>query len=653
MCGITGFFTFQNTPYEPNELLTRMSNQLERRGPDSSGTWADPTAGIGFGHRRLAIVDLTSEGHQPMHSASQRFAMTFNGEIYNFHELRAALEVLGHSFRGHSDTEVMLAAFEQWGVEASLKRMVGMFAFALWDKQDRVLYLSRDRMGEKPLYYGWMGKTLVFGSTLNALRAHPAWQGEINRDALALFMRHNYIPAPYSIFKGIYKLPAANYLKLTFAEAERQHLPKPIPYWSHKLVAEQGSANPFQGDGEDVVNELERLLKQAIAGQMIADVPLGAFLSGGVDSSTIVALMQAQSTQPVKTFTIGFDEPGFNEAEFAKAVAKHLGTDHTELYVKPEEALAVIPQMSAYYDEPFADSSQLPTFLVSQLARKHVTVSLSGDAGDELFGGYRRYFGAQKAWDRIANWPSALKKTAAAGFNGIAAVSGLATQAGHANLPAKVNFQAQQWAQNLSVERPELMYHRLASHWDQPTKLVLQSQEPPTPLTDTARMAKVPSFIESMMYLDSVTYLPDDILVKVDRASMAVSLESRVPLLDHRIVEFAWRVPLAHKVRDGVTKWPLRQLLYRHVPASLIERPKKGFSIPLAKWLSGPLRAWAEDLLSEKQLREGGFLNPAIVRAKWQEQLSGQSVGWRVPAEQLWNVLMFQSWLADSSRPLT
>ncbi len=648
MCGITGFLTFQRADDNSTAVLTRMSDQLLRRGPDSSGEWFDDAAGIGLAHRRLAIVDLTPAGHQPMHSANQRFAITFNGEIYNFQELRIALDGYGYQWRGHSDTEVMLAAFEQWGVEAALKKMVGMFAFALWDKQERALYLSRDRMGEKPLYYGWMGKTLLFGSTLNALRAHPAWRGEINRDALALFMRHNYIPAPYSIFRGIHKLPPATYLKLSYAEAERQQLPQPIAYWSLKAAAEHGATHPFKGNGDEIVNELERLLKQSLTGQMIADVPLGAFLSGGIDSSTIVALMQSLSSQPVKTFTIGFDEPGFNEAEFAKAVAVHLGTDHTELYVKPDEALSIIPSMATYYDEPFADSSQLPTFLVSQLARQSVTVSLSGDAGDELFGGYRRYFGAQKAWGRIANWPGVLKKTAAAGFSGLAAASGFATQ----GLSAKVNFQAVQWAQNLAVDRPELMYHRLASHWERPSELVINSVEPLTALTDAAQLARVSSFIESMMYLDSVSYLPDDILVKVDRASMAVSLESRVPLLDHRLVEFAWSVPLDYKVRDGVTKWPLRQLLFRYVPKELIERPKQGFSVPLEKWLTGPLRPWVEDLLDEKRLRTEGFLQPAAVRAKWQEQLSGNYVGWRVPAEQLWNVLMFQAWLTDATRPL-
>jgi asparagine synthase (glutamine-hydrolysing) len=640
MCGITGYLNLEPLA-EPNEaVLTRMSAQMMPRGPDSYGWWADPETGLGFGHRRLAIVDLTSEGHQPMHSASGRFVITFNGEIYNFQTLRRELEAAGQRFRGHSDTEVMLAAFETWGVVPAVRRMVGMFAFGLWDRRERTLYLGRDRMGEKPLYYGWRGKSFLFGSTLNALRAHPHWQGEVDRDALMLFLRHDYIPAPHSIYRGLHKLPPGTLLKLTYADAVQRALPTPQAYWSVREAAERGMANPLHCNEAAAVEQLEQLLRATIADQMIADVPLGAFLSGGVDSSLIVALMQAQSTQPVKTFTIGFDEPGYNEAEFAKAVAQHLGTDHTELYLKPEAALDLIPQLPEIYDEPFADSSQLPTYLVAKLAREHVTVSLSGDAGDELFCGYRRYQSAQQAWQRVARVPMALKKTAA---SSLALMGNLAGNA--QGKLAKLKFQAGNWEQQFAAASPELLYRHLESRWDAPESVVLNGREPQTALNDAGQRARGLSFTEQMMYLDAVTYLPDDILAKVDRATMAVSLESRVPLLDHRVVEFAWRVPLSLKVREGQTKWLLRQVLYRYVPPELIERPKRGFAIPVAAWLRGPLRDWAESLLDERRLRQDGFLNASVVRAKWHEVLTDAQIGWRDAAEQIWTVLMFQAWL--------
>lgn len=648
MCGITGYLTFEKLPEAHDVVLNRMSAQLARRGPDSHGWWADEAAGLGFGHRRLAIVDLSSEGHQPMHSASGRFVITFNGEIYNFKTLRQELENAGQRFRGHSDTEVMLAAFEQWEVEAAVKRLVGMFAFGLWDRQARALYLCRDRLGEKPLYYGWCGKSFLFGSTLNALRAHPHWQGEVDRDALALFLRHDYIPAPYSIYRGLHKLPPGTLLKLTYAQAEQRQTPPPTAYWSARQAAEQGAANPLRCSAAEAVEQLDQLLRASVAGQMIADVPLGAFLSGGIDSSTIVALMQAQSTQPVKTFTIGFNEPGFNEAEFAKEVAQHLGTEHTELYLPPAAALDVIPQMPAMYDEPFADSSQIPTYLVAQLARQHVTVSLSGDAGDELFCGYPRYLKAQAAYERVARVPAALKKTAASGLALMEDFAELATGDAPAGWLAKLKFHAGEWEQKLAAERSELLYHHLESRWEEPAAVALHAREPLTALTDETRTAQLPTYLERLMYLDAISYLPDDILVKVDRATMAVSLESRVPLLDHRVVEFAWRVPLSMKLRDGQTKWLLRQVLYRYVPPELIERPKRGFAIPLESWLRGKLRDWAEALLSEKRLREEGFLHAPLVRAKWQEVLTGAQIGWRNAAEQIWTVLMFQEWLRKS-----
>lgn len=644
MCGITGYLNLEPLAEPDEAVLTRMSAQMTPRGPDSHGWWAEPEAGLGFGHRRLAIVDLTREGHQPMHSASGRFVITFNGEIYNFQILRRELEAAGQHFRGHSDTEVMLAAFEIWGVMPAVRRMAGMFAFGLWDRRERTLYLGRDRMGEKPLYYGWRGKSFLFGSTLNSLRAHPNWQGEVDRAALTLFLRHDYIPAPHSIYRGVHKLPPGTLLKLRYADAEQRALPEPQAYWSMRETVERGVAKPLSCSADGAVEQLDQLLRTTIADQMIADVPLGAFLSGGVDSSTIVALMQAQSTQPVKTFTIGFDEPGYNEAEFAKAVAQHLGTEHTELYLKPEAALDLIPQLPEMYDEPFADSSQLPTYLVAKLAREHVTVSLSGDAGDELFCGYRRYQSAQKAWERVARLPAALKKTAA---SGLAAVGNLAGTA--PGRLAKLKFQAGNWEQQFAAASPELLYRHLESRWDAPESVVLNGREPQTTLNDARQWARGLSFTEQMMYLDAVTYLPDDILAKVDRATMAVSLESRVPLLDHRVVEFAWRVPLSMKLRDGQTKWLLRQVLYRYVPPELIERPKRGFAIPVAAWLRGPLRDWAEALLDERRLRQDGFLNFPVVRAKWQEVLNDAQIGWRDAAEQIWTVLMFQAWLKSAS----
>jgi asparagine synthase (glutamine-hydrolysing) len=650
MCGIAGYLTGprQMSRDELRGTVLRMADTLRLRGPDDGGAWVDVDAGIALGHRRLAIIDLSVEGHQPMHSACGRYVIVFNGEIYNYKTIRRELERESQgpsiAWRGHSDTEVALAAISRWGIEAAVKQFIGMFAFVLWDRTERVLHLVRDRMGEKPLYYGRMGGSILFGSELKALRAHPAFKGEIDRDALALYLRHNCIPAPYSIYRGIYKLPPGTMLAVSGREAS---FPAPVQYWSAREAAERGMAEPFTGSTEEAIAALDGLLRDAVRFQMVADVPLGAFLSGGVDSSTVVALMQAQSDRPVKTFTIGFKEADYNEALHAKAVAACLGTEHTELYVTPAEAMAVIPKLPDLYDEPFADSSQIPTFLVSELARRSVTVSLSGDGGDELFAGYNRYFWGRSIWKKLGWMPRSLRAAAAAvltavppqSWDRVFGVAGplLPSAIKQRNPGDKIH----KLAEILAAESPEAMYRGLASHWKDPASVVLGAREPPTALTDRRLWSNLPDFTQRMMYLDTVTYLPDDILVKVDRASMGVSLEARIPFLDHRVVEFAWRLPLSMKVRDGEGKWLLRQVLYRYVPKELIERPKTGFGLPIDAWLRGPLRDWAEDLLDKKRLSEEGFFDPLPVREKWKEHLSGTR-NWQ---HYLWDVLMFQAWV--------
>lgn len=647
MCGLCGFVDLRGTAHDPT-VLRKMTDQIRHRGPDDSGEWYDLDRTVGLGHRRLSILDLSPEGHQPMLSACGRYAIVFNGEIYNYRqirdELRAALGSI--QWRGHSDTEVMLAAFTQWGVRAALERFNGMFAFALWDRRERALHLARDRLGEKPMYYGWMGDVLLFGSELKSLRAHPAWRGEIDRDALSLLMRHNYVPAPFSIYRGIKKLPPATLI--TF----RTGLPtmrgaEPEPYWSAREVAERGTSNPLRLTDNEAIDRLDVLLRDSVAMRMEADVPLGAFLSGGIDSSAVVSLMQAQCPRPVHTFSIGFHEASHNEAAHAAEVAKHLGTNHTELYVTAQEAMAVIPRLPSLYDEPFADSSQIPTFLVSELARRHVTVALSGDGGDEFFCGYNRYFWGTKLWGSIGWLPYPMRRAFARGlgyrtpqqWNDLSVAVGRSVPA--LNLPPLLGDKLQKLAEVLDVPGPELLYKGLVSHWDYPENLVIDAREPLTVLTDPKRWAKVPDFLHFMMYQDMVSYLPGDILTKVDRASMGVSLEVRVPLLDHRVVEFAWSLPKAMKIRRGQGKWLLRQVLHRYVPRKLIERPKMGFGVPIDAWLRGRLRDWAESYLDERRLRTDGFFRPEPIRRKWDEHLAGTR-NWQY---HLWDVLMFQAWL--------
>ena len=651
MCGFTGFFRKESQAEHPEKLLINMGAAISKRGPDDSGQWWDIDAGIGLCHRRLSILDLSPAGHQPMISACGHYVIAFNGEIYNHSDLRRELESAGIApvWRGHSDTETLLAAFATWGVVPTLQKCVGMFAFALWDKQTRTLTLGRDRLGEKPLYYGWQGQgkdaVFLFGSELKALKVHPAFKAEVNRDALALLMRHNYIPAPYSIWQGINKLLPGCLLTLSHQQPE----PCIESYWSGKQVVEAGLRSPFTGTAYDAVSALETILCDAVGQQMLADVPLGAFLSGGVDSSTIVALMQAQSSRPVRTFSIGFNEEQYNEAKHAKAVARHLGTEHTELYVTAADAMNVIPKLPSLYDEPFSDSSQIPTFLVAQMARQHVTVALSGDAGDELFCGYNRYLMANRLWGKLSYLPVGLRRAIAnslitlspSEWNRLASplMKVLPARFGLMNIGDKLH----KGAGVLACQTSSDLYRDLVSHWHDPASLVLGATEPSTVLTNADLQPNTPTDIERMMALDMLTYLPDDILTKVDRAAMGVSLETRVPFLDHRVVEFAWQLPLEFKLRDGVGKWALRQVLYKYVPKALIERPKMGFGVPIDEWLCGPLRDWVEELLDENRLRNEGFFNAQMVRKKWEEHLSGKR-NWQYL---IWDVVMFQAWLQE------
>ncbi len=612
-----------------------MTDKLAHRGPDDSGIWEDTKAGVVIGHRRLAVIDLSSKAHQPMLSACGRYVIAFNGEVYNFKELRTELESKGQLFRGNSDTEVVVAAVSEWGVRNAVRRFVGMFAFALWDRKERKLCLVRDRVGIKPLYYGWVADSFVFGSELKSIRRHPKFDNSIDRRSLCAYFRHSYVPAPYSIYEKMRKVEPGSILELRWHAQESDTHPDPeiSSYWSAKAIWQQGARQPFEGTEAEAVNELECILQEAVGTRMVADVPLGAFLSGGIDSATVVALMQAQSDRPIRTFSIGFHEEGYDEAPYARKVAEHLKTDHTELYVSAKQAFEVIPRIPRIWDEPFADSSQIPTCLLSELTRRYVTVSLSGDGGDELWAGYRRYATAKRYWEFTRKFPSPLLN-----------MLGWARHVPDClfALLGDVGEKLKGRGEVINTSDFRLFYRYFVSHHKSPTQLVKGGEEPVTHFTDGSFPQDVTDVLDQMTFLDLVSYLPDDILTKVDRASMAVSLEARVPMLDHRIVELAARIPSRMKVVSGVSKSPLRQVLYRYVPRYLVDHQKKGFAPPMGRWLKRELRDWAEDLLDEHRIQQQGFLHPKKVRKTWNSYLAGAP--WR---GHLWDILMFQAWLSS------
>ena len=628
-------------------ITEQMTDALVHRGPDDVGVWVDAKRGVALGHRRLSIQDLSSEGHQPMVSACGRFLISYNGEVYNFKDIRKELELGGFQFRGHSDTEVLLGAITEWGLEKTLDSILGMFAFALWDQEHQSLTLVRDPVGKKPLYYGWCQKTFLFGSELKALRAHPEFDATIDPNSLGLFIKYSWVPSPYSIYQGIRKLPPGHLITIN-AKSTLDNT-RSRSYWSARTVAEHGERNPFGGSLEEATDELEKLLKETVSCRMIADVSLGALLSGGFDSTMVVAMMQSMSTRPIKTFSIGFWEPKYNEAQHAQDIARHLGTDHTELYIEPKDALSVIPELPKIYDEPFADSSQIPTLLLAKLARQDVQVALSGDGGDELFGGYTKYPECLTRWETWGKRPLWARQRMAEAMTSLGQASWSLLGPSKNQEPGEISNwkkffgkieKKSRWIPAANpVDLVALRHARCRNIQD----YVLHAEETHSILTNPNDWAAVSNPLQGMMHLDFATFLTDDILVKVDRASMSVSLEVRCPLLDTRLVEFAWSLPLSMRLQGNRGKVILRNVLERYVPPNLTERPKKGFAVPVSEWLKGPLREWAEHLLNEARLREQGFLEPKTVHRAWQQHLSG----WQDHDTLLWSLLMFQAWYEE------
>jgi len=654
MCGITGIFGNLRKE-EFDSSIHEMSATLNHRGPDDAGTWINEENGVAFGHQRLSIIDLSSAGHQPMVSHCGRFTTVFNGEIYNHLQLRDKLNTSANkqSWKGHSDTETLVTAFSQWGIEKTLQQLVGMFAIAVWDFKEKRLFLIRDRFGEKPLYYGWSNGVFLFGSELKALQKYKRFSNQIDRGALSLYMKYMYVPTPYSIFRDIYKLEPGCILQIDkgtkpptlplFAPFRDQGI-NIAQWYSISNMAQAGQKNLIT-DQNDAVDLIEKTLLESVRSQLISDVPLGAFLSGGIDSSVITALMQKVCKDPVKTFTIGFEESSFNEAIYAKEVSRHLGTEHHELYVTSSDAFKVIPHLPTLYDEPFADSSQIPTYLVSKLARESVTVSLSGDAGDELFGGYNRYLWGSRVWNKVRWMPLIVRQTLGVAINKISVNTwdSIGNSLPNSSRVSLMGDKAHRMAHRLkNVKSLDDVYHSIVTEGYKEDGLVVNDKAALiTKLDNNDIVSGIVDFEHRMMLLDSLTYLPDDILTKVDRAAMGVSLETRIPFLDYRVAELAWRLPLDTKINNGETKWPIRQVLYKYVPKVLIERPKAGFAIPVGQWIRGPLREWAADLLNEERIRREGYFNPELVQQLWQQHLSGK-YDW---TPRLWAILMFQAWL--------
>ena len=654
MCGITGIFGNLRKE-EFDSSIHEMSATLNHRGPDDAGTWINEENGVAFGHQRLSIIDLSSAGHQPMVSPCGRFTTVFNGEIYNHLQLRDKLNTSANkqSWKGHSDTETLVTAFSQWGIEKTLQQLVGMFAIAVWDFKEKRLFLIRDRFGEKPLYYGWSNGVFLFGSELKALQKYKRFSNQIDRGALSLYMKYMYVPTPYSIFRDIYKLEPGCILQIDkgtkpptlplFAPFRDQGI-NIAQWYSISNMAQAGQKNLIT-DQNDAVDLIEKTLLESVRSQLISDVPLGAFLSGGIDSSVITALMQKVCKDPVKTFTIGFEESSFNEAVYAKEVSRHLGTEHHELYVTSSDAFKVIPHLPTLYDEPFADSSQIPTYLVSKLARESVTVSLSGDAGDELFGGYNRYLWGSRVWNKVRWMPLIVRQTLGVAINKISVNTwdSIGNSLPNSSRVSLMGDKAHRMAHRLkNVKSLDDVYHSIVTEGYKEDGLVVNDKAALiTKLDNNDIVSGIVDSEHRMMLLDSLTYLPDDILTKVDRAAMGVSLETRIPFLDYRVAELAWRLPLDTKINNGETKWPIRQVLYKYVPKVLIERTKAGFAIPVGQWIRGPLREWAADLLNEERIRREGYFNPELVQQLWQQHLSGK-YDW---TPRLWAILMFQAWL--------